>query len=1057
MNETMNDDEPEVPDRYSKADSATRRRMLLEQQEYERTVAGRWKQKPGEKFHPLWKLVAQISFGMHLLQQGLAKSDEEVLKILQTHVDEVDGFLERTTEDFDLAQNDINERIRYLKLPLEHGQVFDQMLADRPFRVAIVEGNEKIEHIIDRTAAAMNDALKDVQKGLDATRELAKYMTRVDKQWEDRTEEHDSVYLAMIGNTEGWTRAFLTLQSKGGHLRKALVQLGTIVAEMQRRAGAASRKNLVPPSRPVNGRYNVEPRAESPQHTATPPRSPLTTLPTAPDPAARTASSQKYIKPSVNSSSPQSEQTRAGLASPAMRHDLALRARTPNPVMPPRSPEPSTSARGPQSGLSTKTSQTLRPVRSPEPTRTARSPEPMRSAKSPDPVRSARSPVPGLSTKSSQTLRPVRSPEPTRTVRSPEPVRSAQTPSPAPNEHLQSDIEEAEPRAKSPDAVVRFKTPAQVMAGMAEASKPRVPERSTSRRSITEQARSLLRMKPSFTQNDESALSSTNLPIQSPSGEPTPKNWPSSPTVARSMSTRKAQAMSMSTYSASPTSPTKTSDFPPDRGDSPVYTRAGMHVPSPSSYGVLAFPAHSRTTSLDRAIPTGSAWLPGHSHTSSLDSPIPASPSQQIDSPARTELPPMARYAKPVAALDDSEGNVNIAHPLLQKARHTRFAAKNGNDLPLRHYKSHDVFTHSNPDLSQRQPEGMALPKRSSSLLYNPNTRSITPTFSGAQTAISSPYPNRLSSHETKRSPIPNQLHQNDSAISLVTRAHTAPAESELGIHPAHRTPEPPSASTAASSRSPSTTSSRAEQGATPPPIATVRSPKHSDATITSPKVPPPSRFAPAASSQFQNITAPTSNNHSRETSKDYPPESNPKYKTTATNNTPFYLNPASSQALLDFLASTPPPSPPHPGTKTEPGTPAAFFNRAYLATENRGGESSPPPPFAVGRGRGSMDALPRAKTGDGSTREKKGWKKIFGGGGGKMEKQMSDASDRKEMKQKKKRDYRKNVELSQVYGVGTGAKSVDGRIGDVGKDSSGYMGLGKDGVWISRKNFSKT
>lgn len=245
MQETMNDEEPEVPDRYSKADSVTRRKMLLEQQEYERTVAGRWKQKPGEKFHPLWKLVAQISFGMHLLQQGLAKSDEEVLKILQTHVDEVDGFLERTTEDFDLAQGDIAERIRYLKLPLEHGQVFDQMLANRDFRVAIVEGNEKIEHIIDRTAAAMNDALKDVQKGLDATRELAKYMTRVDKQWDDRTEEHDSVYLAMIGNTEGWTRAFLTLQSKGGHLRKALNQLGSIVAEMQRRAGAASRKNLV--------------------------------------------------------------------------------------------------------------------------------------------------------------------------------------------------------------------------------------------------------------------------------------------------------------------------------------------------------------------------------------------------------------------------------------------------------------------------------------------------------------------------------------------------------------------------------------------------------------------------------------------------------------------------------------------------------------------------------------------------------------------------------------------------------------------------------------------
>ena len=74
----------------------------------------------------------------------------------------MDGFLERTTNDFDLAQSDIDESIRHLKLPLEHAHVFDQMLADRPFRVVIMEGNEKIENIIDRTAAAMDDALKNV-------------------------------------------------------------------------------------------------------------------------------------------------------------------------------------------------------------------------------------------------------------------------------------------------------------------------------------------------------------------------------------------------------------------------------------------------------------------------------------------------------------------------------------------------------------------------------------------------------------------------------------------------------------------------------------------------------------------------------------------------------------------------------------------------------------------------------------------------------------------------------------------------------------------------------
>lgn len=248
-------DEVEVDHRYSKADSFSRRKMLLEQDKYERTVAGRWKQKPGEKFHPLWKLVAQISFGIHLLHQGLAKSDEEVIQILQTHVDEVDGFLERTTDDFDLAHKDVQERIQYLKLPLDHGHVFDSMLNDRAFRIAIVDGNEKIEHIVDRTYAAMTDALKDVQKGLDGTRELAKYLTNLGPVWKNRSDQHKSVYMAMQGNTEGWSRAFLTLQHKGNALGIALVQLRGIIAEIQKRAGTASRRNLVSAPAPIRSGY----------------------------------------------------------------------------------------------------------------------------------------------------------------------------------------------------------------------------------------------------------------------------------------------------------------------------------------------------------------------------------------------------------------------------------------------------------------------------------------------------------------------------------------------------------------------------------------------------------------------------------------------------------------------------------------------------------------------------------------------------------------------------------------------------------------------------------
>lgn len=320
--ETMAEaDQPETDNRYSKANSISRRKMLLEQEKYERTVAGKWKQKPGEKFHPLWKLVAQISFGMHLLHQQLAKSDDEVIKILQAHVDEIDGFLERTTEDFNLAQKDINERINYLQLPLKHSEVFDTMLDDRPFRKAIVDGNEKIEHIVDRTMAAMKDALKDVQKGLDATRELGKFLMRLEKAWDNRSEEHASVYHAMVGNTEGWSRAFMTLQQKGNTLGVSLVQLGGIIGEIQRRAGMASRRNVVRQYmiiyrgnstdisqialRNTEEKFIVEPNSHitSPRYSFSPPETPNKALPREPatvKEGKRVDRSDKYVKASLS-------------------------------------------------------------------------------------------------------------------------------------------------------------------------------------------------------------------------------------------------------------------------------------------------------------------------------------------------------------------------------------------------------------------------------------------------------------------------------------------------------------------------------------------------------------------------------------------------------------------------------------------------------------------------------------------------------------------------------------------------------------------------------------
>ena len=92
-------------------------------------------------------------------------------------------------------QEDIDERLKFLKLPLENIEIFDAMLEDRAFRLQIVNGNEKIEHVITRTAAAMNDALKDVKQGLNACKEFTIYLAQEQEAavWKDERPDMDKV------------------------------------------------------------------------------------------------------------------------------------------------------------------------------------------------------------------------------------------------------------------------------------------------------------------------------------------------------------------------------------------------------------------------------------------------------------------------------------------------------------------------------------------------------------------------------------------------------------------------------------------------------------------------------------------------------------------------------------------------------------------------------------------------------------------------------------------------------------------------------------------------
>ncbi|KAL4939643.1 hypothetical protein BDV06DRAFT_198408 [Aspergillus oleicola] len=241
-------------------DAQTRRRDLLESPQYERLCGRKWRQRADERYHPFWKLTAQISFGLHLLVQRKAKSNSAVLNILQAHVDEMDGFVSRTTEDFLIIQLDLRTRIQYLSLPLENLDDFDAMLVDRNFRLAMIDYNEKIELAIERFTAAINDALRDLQKGREAIGGLWQFLGQSAQDHAPLSGSLTAIYNSMLANTEGWNSAFSNLRRKGVALRYAITQLNRAVIEMQRRVGVASRKDVVsfvPPSRPTTRAISI--------------------------------------------------------------------------------------------------------------------------------------------------------------------------------------------------------------------------------------------------------------------------------------------------------------------------------------------------------------------------------------------------------------------------------------------------------------------------------------------------------------------------------------------------------------------------------------------------------------------------------------------------------------------------------------------------------------------------------------------------------------------------------------------------------------------------------
>lgn len=224
-------------------DARSRRNRLLGADAYERICAGKWRQRKGEQYHPLWKLIAQLSFGVHLLAKSAAKSETESVEKLQGLVNEFDGFVQRTSEDLETAAQDIRKRIDLLEVPLRHLGVFDTMLKNPNFRLSIFRINGNIGHVAQRSFVAMQDALKDVDKGLQCVDIFARYVKELEESSIPRSSTFEAIQATMAANVCGWNSTLLNIRAKGIELTQLLNWLSLASLEIQRRAAFASSKH----------------------------------------------------------------------------------------------------------------------------------------------------------------------------------------------------------------------------------------------------------------------------------------------------------------------------------------------------------------------------------------------------------------------------------------------------------------------------------------------------------------------------------------------------------------------------------------------------------------------------------------------------------------------------------------------------------------------------------------------------------------------------------------------------------------------------------------------
>ncbi|KAL7799507.1 hypothetical protein V8C43DRAFT_302961 [Trichoderma afarasin] len=224
-------------------DAQGRREAVLAQGLDEPAFDAEWRLRPGQTQHELAKLIAQISFGVYLMLNGMANNNTQVVTILQGHIDEVDEFLEVTIEDLEQVELDLKKRIDHLMLPMSNVTVFEQLLEDRKFRTEILEGNEKIEHILARTNVAMKQWDDDIEAGLQTSNIFINWLNEQSEgAWRGDQPDVIDIFDAMSGNAEGWLIAFEKISDSTHDINSLIIRLMNIISEMEKKAGEASRR-----------------------------------------------------------------------------------------------------------------------------------------------------------------------------------------------------------------------------------------------------------------------------------------------------------------------------------------------------------------------------------------------------------------------------------------------------------------------------------------------------------------------------------------------------------------------------------------------------------------------------------------------------------------------------------------------------------------------------------------------------------------------------------------------------------------------------------------------